>query len=150
VTTNLDAERAVVLDMGAIAEHGDDRALKLFRDVLLASAGIPGLFPPVSVEAEANGRRFQESHADGATSGPFFIGPQSLLINSAKQPLPAQQLYVIVNSKLTPEFQLSERNLVSVLGGSISVALKRTTRAEMAIVRAAAERSGIGFQVAYR
>jgi predicted acylesterase/phospholipase RssA len=69
VTTNLDAERAVVWNMGAIAEHGDDRALKLFRDVLLASASIPGLFPPVSIEAEANGRRFQEVHADGATSG---------------------------------------------------------------------------------
>ena len=54
-----------------------------------------------------------------------------------------------MNSKLTPEFQLSERNLVSVLGRAISVALKRGTRAEIAIVRAAAERSGIGFQVVY-
>src|SRR5262249_19526543 len=47
VTTNIDAGRRVLWNMGAIAERGDDKALKLFRDVLLASASIPGFFPPV-------------------------------------------------------------------------------------------------------
>src|SRR5579862_9879191 len=69
VTTNLDAERSVVWNMGAIAVHaadknGGDAALKLFRDVLLASSAIPGGFPPVLIDVEANGKTFQEMHVD--------------------------------------------------------------------------------------
>ena len=46
VTTNLDAEEAVIWDMGALAAQGDEAALLLFRRILLASSSIPGLFPP--------------------------------------------------------------------------------------------------------
>jgi hypothetical protein len=62
VTTNVDAGRRVVWDMGAIAQKGDEAALKLFRDVLLASSAIPGFFQPVLIEVEANGKKFQEMH----------------------------------------------------------------------------------------
>src|SRR5690606_16065231 len=55
VTTNLDAQRPVLWDMGAIAASNDPGALKLFRDVLVASASVPGLFRPVAIEAEAGG-----------------------------------------------------------------------------------------------
>ena len=65
VTTNLDAERPVAWNMGAIAAKGGDKALKLFRDILLAASSIPGAFPPVLIEVEAGGRKFQEMHADG-------------------------------------------------------------------------------------
>ena len=47
VTTNLDSERSMVWNMGAIAAHGGEQAIKLFRTVLLASSSIPGAFPPV-------------------------------------------------------------------------------------------------------
>ena len=40
-TTNLDAGRRVIWNMGAIAARGDDKSLELFRDVLLASCSIP-------------------------------------------------------------------------------------------------------------
>src|SRR5262249_54645862 len=52
ITTNVDAGRRVIWNMGAIAERGDEKSLKLFRDVLLASASIPGFFPPVFIEVE--------------------------------------------------------------------------------------------------
>ena len=64
-TTNLDAGRRMIWNMGAIAARGDEKALKLFRDVLLASCSIPGFFSPVAIEVEANGKRFQEIHGDG-------------------------------------------------------------------------------------
>ena len=73
VTTNLDAGRRVVWNMGAIAARGDDKALKLFRDVLLASSSIPGFFSPVAIEVEANGKKFQEMHSDGTMTAPFFV-----------------------------------------------------------------------------
>jgi predicted acylesterase/phospholipase RssA len=148
VTTNIDAERPVVWNMGAIALRADDRALKLFRDILLASASIPGVFPPVAIDVEAHGRRFQELHTDGAAGGPFFVAPQSWLTDPGHQPLPAKQLFIVVNSKLAPELEVAERSVLSVLSRSISVSLKTTARAEIAIVRAAAQRSSISCQVA--
>ncbi|HLN40049.1 MAG TPA: patatin-like phospholipase family protein, partial [Xanthobacteraceae bacterium] len=78
ITTDLDAERSVVWNMGAIAAHaadknGGDAALALFRRVLLASSAIPGGFPPVLIDVEANGKKFQEMHVDGGVGGQFFV-----------------------------------------------------------------------------
>ncbi len=58
LTTNLDAQRGVVWDMGAIA-GGGPRYRELFRDVLVASASIPGLFGPTYIEVHANGHFFK-------------------------------------------------------------------------------------------
>ena len=69
VTTDLDAERSVVWNMGAIAAHGGDAALNLFRSVLLASGSIPGAFPPVLIDVEGNGKRFAEMHVEAASAG---------------------------------------------------------------------------------
>ena len=52
-TTNLDAQRLVIWDMGAIAAIGTPEAFKLFRRILLASAAIPVMFPPIYLEVEA-------------------------------------------------------------------------------------------------
>ena len=86
--------------MGAIAARGDDTALQLFRSVLLASASIPGIFPPVLIDAEANGKKFQELHNDGTITAPFFIAPESVLAGNGTVHLPTKQIYVIANAKL--------------------------------------------------
>src|SRR5712672_1233003 len=62
VTTNVDAQRTAIWDMGKIASSGDPGALDLFRNVLTASASIPGLFSPVLIDVEADGRRSAEMH----------------------------------------------------------------------------------------
>ena len=64
-TTNLDAQRMVVWDMGAIASSGDKRALELFQKIMLASASIPVIFPPVYIDVEAGGKPYREMHVDG-------------------------------------------------------------------------------------
>ena len=79
LTTNLDSERFVVWNMGAIATAGDEEVLKLFRDVLVAATSVPGMFPPGYVEVEANGKRFQEMHADGGIGTQFFVAPEAML-----------------------------------------------------------------------
>ena len=79
VTTNLDAQRAVIWDMGAIAASGGDRGLKLFREVLAASASVPVVFAPQLIDVEVNSRRFQEMHVDGTVSAPVFTLPDSFL-----------------------------------------------------------------------
>ena len=107
VTTDLDSERSVVWNMGAIAAHGGDDALKLFRSVLLASASVPGGFPPVMIDVEANGKRFQEMHVDGGLGGQFFVAPASLMASTSDYRLPATQLYIVVNTGLQREFRSS-------------------------------------------
>ncbi|MBI3436072.1 MAG: patatin-like phospholipase family protein [Proteobacteria bacterium] len=150
VTTNLDAERAVAWDMGAIAAHGGDKALKLFRDVLLASSSIPGLFPPVFFDVEANGKRFREMHADGGMGGQFYVGPDSWLAGTNSQPIPMRQLYLIVNNKITPEFSPPDKDpsLLSVLGLGIAMTVKTAARLEVIAARAAAKRNNIDFKLA--
>ncbi len=147
-TTNLDAGRRVVWNMGAIAERGDDKALKLFRDILLASSSIPGFFQPVPIEVEANGKKFQEMHLDGTITAPFFIMPESML-GAGNARLPTDQVYVVVNSKLTPEFGMPERKVNSILARTIGVALTTALRAELLLVTAGAQRLGLKLSVAY-
>ncbi len=55
VTTELDSLRPTLWDMGAIAAIGGPAGLKLFREVMLASAAIPGIFPPVMIESTGPG-----------------------------------------------------------------------------------------------
>ena len=48
-TTNLDTQRPVLWDMGRIAMSNNRDAISLFRKILLASATLPGVFPPVRI-----------------------------------------------------------------------------------------------------
>jgi predicted patatin/cPLA2 family phospholipase len=148
-TTNQDAGRRVLWNMGAIAERGDDKALKLFRDVLLASSSIPGLFQPVMIEVEANGKKFQEMHLDGTVTAPFFVMPESMLAAGSAAQLPTNQVYVIINSKLESEFYPPERRISLILGRTIGVALTAALKAELLLVTASAHRIGLNLNVAY-
>ncbi len=72
-TTNLDAQRLVIWDMGKIASMGDDNALRLFRKVILASASIPIVFPPVYLNVEVNDKAYDEMHVDGGVMKQIFF-----------------------------------------------------------------------------
>ncbi len=148
VTTNLDAGRRMVWNMGAIAARGDENALKLFRQILLASSSIPGFFSPVAIEVEANGKKFSELHSDGTLTSPFFVMPEAMLWAGGTARAPIAQLYVIVNSKLGPEFKITDRSIAGVLARSIGVALTAALRAEIMLVHAGLQRQGIGLRIA--
>jgi Patatin-like phospholipase len=148
LTTNLDGERPVAWNMGAIAAKGGDKALKLFRDVLLAATSIPGAFPPVLIGVEAGGRKFQEMHADGGLDNQFFIAPQSLLSSTSNFRLPATDLYIVINTRLTPEFGPTERDTISILTRAVSVGVKTLTRIMIDQAFATAKRNGAGFYLA--
>jgi hypothetical protein len=148
VTTNVDAGRRVLWNMGAIADQGGDKALKLFRDVLLASSAIPGFFQPVLIDVEANGKAFQEMHIDGSVTAPFFVVPEALLASNSSVRIPATEVYILINAKLSPDFYVPERNTVSILSRLIGVVLKAGLKAELMLFAANAERLGIPIRVA--
>ena len=149
LTTNIDAGRPVAWDIGAIASRADDQALELVRKIILASISIPGAFPPVMIEAAADGRRFSELHIDGGLAGQFYLAPDSLLASTSKTRLPATDIYIVANMKLTPEFALAERSLSGILGRTVSIATKYAIRGGIEQAFAAAKRDGIGFHLAY-
>ena len=149
LTTDLDAGRTVVWNMGAIAAHGDDASLKLFRQVLLAAASIEGMFPPVFIGVEANGRQFQEMHGDGGVLGPLFFAPEPYLMPGSPLRLPATDFYVIFNGKLSTEFSMPTRTTAAILGRTIGLALKAGGRLQLALAAVAAQKAGIGFNLTY-
>ena len=153
VTTDLDAERSVVWNMGAIAAHaadknGGDAALNLFRSVLLASSAIPGGFPPVLIDVEANGKKFQEMHVDGGVGGQFFVAPAAVMAATSDYRLPATALYVVINTGLQPDFQIVTRSTPSILTGTVGAAVKVDTRLMIDRAYLAAKRSGVDFNIA--
>jgi hypothetical protein len=131
-TTNLDTEQTVIWDMGAIASRGDDVALKLFQDVLVASASIPGVFPPTLIEVEGKGRRLSEMHVDGGVTIPFFVAPEALLLwtspDKGGMARPGR-IRVIVNGKIGGGFAFTKGGALAIVGrswGTMSKALMRT------------------------
>jgi hypothetical protein len=149
LTTNLDAGRPVAWDIGAIATRGDKAALDLVRKIMIAAISIPGAFPPTFIEVEGNGRTFAEMHVDGGLADQFYIAPDSMLASTATSILPATDFYIIANMKLNTDFALTERTTLSILGRTVSTAIKFVTRNAIDRAYATAKRSGIGFHVAY-
>jgi len=148
VTSNLDAERSAVWNMGAIATHGGDDALKLFRTVLLASSAVPGGFPPVLIDVEASGKHFQELHADGGLGGQFFVAPAALMAATSDYHLPATALYVVINTGLKRYFQVVDRFVPSILTQVVGMAVPVDTRLMMDRAYVVAQRSGVPYNVA--
>ncbi len=152
ITTDLDAQRSVVWNMGAIASHardiGGDAALNLFRSVMLASGSIPGAFPPVLIGVEANGKQFAEMHVDGGVGGQFFVAPAALLASTSGYRIPATQLYIVVNSGLTHDFEVVERSTPIILAQAVGAAVKIDLRLMLDRAFIAAKNSGVGFNVA--
>lgn len=105
-TANLDAKRPVIWDMGAIAASGNADAVTLFIQVMMASAAIPGAFPPVYFNVEASGATYDEMHVDGGISRQAFAYGPVLHLDEIRQQLdelhrerPAE-LFIIRNGDL--------------------------------------------------
>jgi hypothetical protein len=106
-TTNIDAERPVIWDIGAIAVSGLPGRTQLFRDILVASASILGVFPPIRLKVVADGKRYDELHVDGGTSNQALLFPSNFSPKNVDKLLGAKRkrtLYVIRNSKVMPEW----------------------------------------------
>jgi Patatin-like phospholipase len=151
VTTNMDAQRGVVWDMGKIAASGRPEALALFRDIMVASVSVPAEFPPVLIDVQANGKHFQEMHADGGPSIQVLTVPEGLLAEAGPSLLPngtRAELYVIVNNALIPEFKVTPQSTFAVGYRGLDTMIKAETRDALYATYAFTKRTGIGFHIA--
>lgn len=134
LTTNLDAQRPVVWNMGEIARQGSDEALDLFRKVILASAAIPGAFPPVNIRVEANGKVYEELHVDGGTTRELFVLPVNAPFKAFdvlySQP-PIRRLYIVKNGKVTPEQEVVKATTLTIAARAISTLIKSQNWTEL-------------------
>jgi predicted acylesterase/phospholipase RssA len=149
-TTNLDAQRSVLWDMGRIAMSNHPQALDLFRKVLLASASIPGVFAPVRIQVRANGRTYEELHVDGGVTQQVFVAPPSVAINSVDPGLKrlARRLFIISNGKISPEWEPIEASALSIAGRSLSTLTKNQGIGDLYRIYATAQRDGTEFNLA--
>ncbi len=151
VTTNLDAQRPVVWDMGAIAASGRPDALALFRDVLMASASVPAVFPPVMIKAWAGDRAIEEMHVDGVTTDQIFIKPDILAGSGMISRALRRKIHIwaVVNNTLPPEFAMTAQSTLPIAYRSIATMMKAQTSGLVAASYEAAQRLGMDFNVAY-
>jgi predicted acylesterase/phospholipase RssA len=147
-TTNLDADRAVIWDMGAIAaSHRPDR-LELFKQVILASTSIPGIFPPVELKVTAAGKTYHEMHVDGGTSNEIFLMPAALNLRELDQTFHARvkaRLYIIRNGRTTPEPSLVKATLPDIAEKAVSSLIKTQAIGDLYRLYAIAKRDGIDY-----
>jgi hypothetical protein len=147
-TANLDSLDPVIWNMTAIAASKDPRAIPLFRSVLLASASLPGAFPPVMIDVDVGGTRHQEMHVDGGTMAQVFFYPPS--INLARSGIQRQRtLYIIRNARLDPDWASVERRTMSIAARAIGSLTRTQGIGDLYRIYATTERDGIDFNLTY-
>ena len=93
-TTNLDAGRLVVWDIGLIASSDHARRLRIVHKILRASAAVPAFFKPVYIQPVADSKA-RQMHVDGGVKAPVLI--RSFMFNTQAR---KTSLYVIVNGQI--------------------------------------------------
>jgi predicted acylesterase/phospholipase RssA len=151
-TTNLDARHGVIWNIGKIAASGSPKALDLVRDILVASAAIPGAFPPTMIDVEVNGTPHQEMHVDGGASAQVFVYPPSLHLGElAKEAniTRERRVYVIRNARLDPDWADTERKTLSIAGRAVSSLIQTQGVGDLYRIYATTQRDGVDFNLAY-
>ena len=130
-STNMDREEPVIWDLGQIASSKSPDRLELFRNVLVASAAIPSVFPPMLVKVKLDGKEYDEMHADGGVFfQSFFVGSIVDLPNLIREAHPdftskvVQRLYVIRNGSISPKRKQIKRGIGSISARAIGTLLK--------------------------
>jgi len=119
-TVDLDSLRFVVWNMGLIARYGTPEALDLFRRVMLASASIPIVFPPVLFNVEAGGDSYDEMHVDGGVGARVFytggVFPRTIMRERGGRAgvQGREAIYVIHNGQLAAAPQPTRRRVVGI------------------------------------
>lgn len=149
-TTNLDAGRPVIWDIGKLANSGNPDTLKIFRKIILASAAIPGVFAPVLFDVEVNGRHYNELHVDGGVAAQVFVYPPPLRLREVFSKLSVEgRLYIIRNRKLDSGYQDKIAGLFSITARSLDIVIKNQGNGDLYQIYLITQLDGIDYNLAY-
>jgi hypothetical protein len=147
-TTNLDAQRPVIWNIGAIAASGHPGALDLIRKILRASAAVPGAFQPVLIDVELDGKKYQELHVDGGAIAQLFLYPPSIELGQLKIKR-ERHAYIIRNGRLDPDYAPSERRTLGIAGRAINTMLAASGHNDVLRVYFISQRDGVDYNLEY-
>lgn len=151
-TTNLDSREGVIWNMTRIAASGHPQALQLIHRLMLASAAIPGAFPPSMIDVEVNGKRYQEMHVDGGAMATVFAYPVGFKLAelSRNQGVTRERhLYVIRNSRINPDWSEVERQTLSIAGRAVMSLIHTQGLGDLYRIYATTQRDGVDYNLAY-
>ncbi|WP_089278224.1 patatin-like phospholipase family protein [Antarctobacter heliothermus] len=144
VTSDLDRSRAVVWNMGEIAQSGQ---YDLFRAILRASAALPGLFSPVTLTYSVGDATFAETHLDGGVHMQFLAIPQ-FAYTSTHRKLPGGALYLLINNTLDPAPTTVSRSALAISQHALTTSIRANALAEVNATRSFSRANGIDLHVA--
>ena len=152
-TTNLDANRPVLWDITAIAASGQPSALELIRKVMLASASIPVVFPPVYFQVEYEGSTYDELHVDGGTAQQVFVYPAAIdwskIMDKLGVPPDTSKAYVIRNASTNPKWEpIKSATILPIAGRSIGSLIRAQGIGDLNQIYLLCQRDQIEFNLA--
>jgi len=148
LTTHFDALRPTVWDITAIASNRGDAAAPLIRRIILASAAVPGLFPPVTIEWEHEGKSFTELHVDGAVTSQVFAYPQQIKMGELDKALGInlkRRVFVIQNGNSISFYKPAPVTTFSILRRAVSGLLLSQLNRDVERIYYVTQRDGIEF-----
>lgn len=151
-TVDLDARRGILWDMGKIATYGGPKAVDLFVSIMIASAAIPGAFPPTLIDVEADGKRYQEMHVDGGTIAQVFVYPVSVQVKkegTAAGVDRERRLYVIRNARLDPDWAQVDRRTMTIAQRAITSLIHSQGLGDLYRIYATTQRDEVEFNLAF-
>lgn len=152
-TTNLDAGRSVIWNIGRIANSGDPRAGDLIRQVLLASASIPGVFPPAYIQVQTpSGKTYDEMHVDGGTSTQMFLYPTRTNFAELKEVLDIRgtpRAFVIRNSRIQPAYKPVKARLPNIAGRSVASLIRTQGIGDAYRIATTTHRDGVALELTW-
>lgn len=151
-TTDLDKQQRYIWNLTVLATSKDPRALDLFHSLMIASAAIPGAFPPVLIDVEVGADKYQEMHVDGGAMAQVFVCPVGIDFEALAQQNNAvrqRQLYVIRNSRLDPEWAQVERKTLSIAARAIASLIHTQGMGDLYRIFLTARRDQLDFNLAY-
>ena len=151
-TTNLDAARPVIWNLGAIAASSHPRALELIRKLMLASASIPAAVPPVLIDVQAEGSAFDEIHVDGGVSNQLFLYPAGVDWRRVQEKLEVPEpprVFVIRNSQVDPRWETVKNKVFPIAGRAVSELIRTQGIGDLYRIYAQAQRDKLDFSLVF-
>ena len=151
-TVNLDARRPVIWNITEIAASRSPKALKLVQSILIASAAIPGTFPPVMIDVEVDGKKYQEMHVDGNTANQVFVYPAAIRIKDVAKSAGVdreRKLYILRNARLDPEWAEVERRTLPIALQAITTLIQYQGIGDLYRIYTVTQRDSVDFNLAY-
>jgi predicted acylesterase/phospholipase RssA len=146
-TTDVVTGMPVVWDLGAIAKNGGPNARALLRDVLVASASVPGMFPPVMIRVNKDGGPHDEAHVDGSATMPFFVPPAfAQTPPEASNGTKHTAVYVIIDGPLGDAPKTTRLTTRAILSRSIHAGLNHMVLTTLELTAATAQLQGATLQ----